>query len=77
MEHCHGILEKLVIVVSIVLATAASILILYISEKIVIALRTSGIYAVVRIMGLILGEISIEIMWSGLVDLMSSSAILR
>ena len=77
MEHCRGILEKLVIVVSIILATAVSILILYISEKIVMALRTSGIYAVVRIMGLILGAISIEIMWSGLVGLISSSGILR
>ena len=62
--------------ISIFLATGISILILYISEKIVMALRTSGINAVVRIMGLILGAISIEIIWSGLVG-MSSSLMVR
>jgi len=77
MEHCKGIWEKLIVVLSIILATGVSILILYISEKIVMALKTSGIYAIVRIMGLILGAISIEIMWSGLVGLMSSSGIVK
>ena len=77
MEHCTGMLDKLVIVISIVLATGVSILILYISEKIVMALRTSGINAVVRIMGLILGAISIEIIWSGLMGLVSSSGIVK
>ena len=73
MERCTGILDKLIIIISIVLATGVSILILYISEKIVMALRTSGINAVVRIMGLILGAISIEIIWSGLLGLISPS----
>ncbi|HID37650.1 MAG TPA: hypothetical protein EYP39_09820, partial [Ghiorsea sp.] len=57
---------------SIFLATGVSVFILYISEKIVMVLRTSGINAVVRIMGLILGAISIEIIWSGLVGMFSS-----
>jgi len=75
MEHCTEMLDKLAIVISIILATGVSILILYISEKIVMALRTSGINAVVRIMGLILGAISIEIIWSGLMGLVSSSGV--
>ncbi|HIP16548.1 MAG TPA: NAAT family transporter [Methanothermococcus okinawensis] len=72
MEHATGILDKLIIVISIFLATGVSVFILYISEKIVMVLRTSGINAVVRIMGLILGAISIEIIWSGLVGMFSS-----
>ncbi|HIP34785.1 MAG TPA: NAAT family transporter [Methanothermococcus okinawensis] len=72
MEHTTGILDKLIIVISIFLATGVSVFILYISEKIVMVLRTSGINAVVRIMGLILGAISIEIIWSGLVGMFSS-----
>ena len=77
MEHCTGILDKLVILISIILATGVSITILYISEKIVMSLRTSGINAVVRIMGLILGAISIEIMWSGLMGLIYSSGMVK
>ena len=75
MEHSITIYDKLTILFSIVLAALISAVILYLSDNIANILKTSGIKAIVRLMGLILSAISIEIISSGIFGLVKSSGL--
>ena len=76
MEHSITIYDKLTILFSIVLAALISAVILYLSDNIANILKTSGIKAIVRLMGLVLSAISIEIISSGIFGLVKSSGLL-
>jgi len=54
-----------------------SVIILYLSDNIAKILKVSGIKAIVRIMGLILAAISIEIISSGVFGLIKSSGLIH
>jgi multiple antibiotic resistance protein len=75
MEHSTTIYDKLTILISIVLAALISAGILYMSDNIANILKTSGIKAIVRLMGLILSAIAIEIISSGIFGLVRSSGL--
>ncbi len=76
MEHSTTIYDKITILISIILASLLSAAILYSSDYIANILKTSGIKAIVRLMGLILSAISIEIISSGIFGLIKSSGLL-
>ena len=76
MEHSITIYDKLTILFSIVLAALLSAVILYLSDNIATILKTSGINAIVRLMGLILSAISIEIISSGIFGMVKASGVL-
>jgi multiple antibiotic resistance protein len=76
MEHSTTIYDKLAILLSILLAALLSAVILYLSDNIATILKTSGIKAIVRLMGLILSAISIEIISSGIFGLIHTSGLL-
>ncbi|AEH06811.1 MarC family protein [Methanothermococcus okinawensis] len=75
MEHSYTIYDKIIVLFSIILAALVSGVILYSSDKIAHILKTSGIKAIVRLMGLILSAISIEIISSGIFGLIHSSGL--
>ncbi|ABR56776.1 MarC family protein [Methanococcus aeolicus] len=76
MEHSITTYDTLIIMFSIILATLISVVILYLSDNIARILRVSGIKAIVRIMGLILAAISIEIISSGVFGLIKSAGLM-
>ena len=77
MEHSITTYDTLIIIFSIILATVVSVIILYLSDNIAKILKVSGIKAIVRIMGLILAAISIEIISSGVFGLIKSSGLIH
>lgn len=77
MEHSITTYDTLIIIFSIILATVVSVIILYLSDNIAKILKVSGIKAIVRIMGLILAAISIEIIFSGVFGLIKSSGLIH
>ncbi|EHP83713.1 MarC family protein [Methanotorris formicicus] len=65
MEKAQSLANKTIVISSIILTMIVSGLILSASDIVVKKLKVSGINAIVRIMGLILAAISVQIIFSG------------
>ncbi len=72
MEHATTLYDRIIIIIAIIITTIISIIILLLSDKLASILKTSGIMAIVRIMGLILSAIAVEIVFSGIMGLIHS-----
>jgi len=75
MDSANTVSDKITVLISILLVSMISGIMLYLSEPIAKALKTSGINAIVRLMGLILAAISIEIIFSGTYGMIKTAVV--